>query len=119
MSQKAHPTRSMIRSTQQTTAPICADSVGLVLFIGIHPEKPKRITLQRKASTNNARIARYSALGDSFRSATPARDARIACYPAPGDSLCTRNQLGQKAADPLPTTEKPDSSTTASKTEVQ
>src|SRR5690349_19022057 len=98
MSQKAHPTRSMIRSTQQTTAPICADSGGLVLFIGIHPEKPKRITLQGKASANNARIARYS---------------------APGDSLCTRNQLGQKAADPLLTTEKPDSSTTASKTEVQ
>ncbi len=31
MSQKAHPTRSI---TQQTIAPICADSVGLVLFIG-------------------------------------------------------------------------------------
>lgn len=44
MSQKAHPTLSMICLTQQATAPICADRVGQ-FSSSAHPEKLKRITI--------------------------------------------------------------------------
>ncbi len=54
----------------QTTAPICTDSAALILFIGTS-KKTKRITLERKGYTKDARIARYPAPDDTLRSDGP------------------------------------------------